>query len=218
MTIARYTYTHARTHTVQDVLQALLESSGNEDDALAALRQKAGGSSKPEFAYAPAPLPVGVLVSASAPPQGGGAKSIAQQLAELKEAKEKGFVTEAEYAAARATTLGLPQPPPPAEMNRQPMATSAGGGAHVVPAQAAAGCYVGCGIFPLPIVACMSPNGPDELRECCFIFPTPLGMNQVWRREGQTNTFYEVGGEQRKHVSAGSHNETPTPYCAAKVC
>ena len=58
----------------------------------------------------------------------------------------------------------------------------------------------------------------DELRECCFLFPTPLGMNQVWRREGQTNTFHEVGGEQRKHVSAGSHNETPTPYCAAKVC
>ena len=91
-------------------------------------------------------------------------------------------------------------------------------GADYVPADAAAGYYVGCSILPLPIVSCMSANGPDELRECCFLFPTPLGMNQVWRREGQTNTFHEVGGEQRKHVSAGSHNETPTPYCAAKVC
>ena len=142
---------------------------------------------------------------------------MAQHLVELADAKESGLLTEAEYAAARAARLGLPQPQS-AVMNRQPMATLAGGGTHVVPAQAAAGFYVGCGVLPLPIVACMSANGPDELRECCFLFPTPIGLSQVWGREGQTNTFYEAGGNQRKHVSAGSHNETPTPYCAAKLC
>ena len=31
-----------------------------------------------------------------------------------------------------------------------------------VPAHAAAGYYVGCTILPLPIVSCMSANGPDE--------------------------------------------------------
>ena len=100
------------------------------------------------------------------------------------------------------------------------MTTPAGGGAHIVPAQAAAGCYLGC-FLCLPIVACLSANGPDELGECCFIVPTPLGMHQVWRREGQTNTFYEVKGDgkrdNRKYVSAGSHNESG-PYCAVKVC
>ena len=38
-------------------------------------------------------------------------------------------------------------------------------GADYVPADAAAGYYVGCSIFPLPMVSCMSANGTDELRE-----------------------------------------------------
>ena len=94
------------------------------------------------------------------------------------------------------------------------------GSGAIVSAQDAAGCYVGC-CPPLPIVACMSANGPDELNECCFVFPTPIGAFMVWRRAGpRTNDFYELGG-QRKHVSAGSHtghNETPITYCATKLC
>ena len=76
-----------------------------------------------------------------------------------------------------------------------------------VPAHAAAGYYVGCSILPLPIVSCMSANGPDELRECCLVFPTPLGVYQEWRRAGQTNRFKEVGGDGWKDISAGSHNQ-----------
>ncbi len=81
-------------------------------------------------------------------------------------------------------------------------------GADYVSAHAAAGYYVGCSILPLPIVSCMSANGPDELRECCLIFPTPLGVYQEWRRYGLvSNRFREVGGERWKDISAGSHTK-----------
>jgi len=90
-------------------------------------------------------------------------------------------------------------------------------GADYVPAHAAAGYYVGCSILPLPIVSCMSANGPDELRECCLIFPTPFGLYQEWRRNGQTNRFKEVGGERWKDVSAGNHNKMDCTFCAAKL-
>ena len=86
-----------------------------------------------------------------------------------------------------------------------------------VPAHAAAGYYVGCSILPLPIVSCMSANGPDELRECCLLFPSPFGWYQEWRRDGQTNWFKEVGGERWKDVSAGSKNKTGCTFCAAKL-
>ena len=86
-----------------------------------------------------------------------------------------------------------------------------------VPAHAAAGYYVGCSILPLPIVSCMSANGPDELRECCLLFPTPLGVYQEWRRDGQTNRFKELGGERWKDVSAGSHNKMDCTFRAAKL-
>ena len=90
-------------------------------------------------------------------------------------------------------------------------------GADYVPADAAAGYYVGCSIFPLPMVSCMSANGPDELRECCLLFPTPLGLYQEWRRDGQTNRFKEVGGERWKDLSAGNHNKTGCTILAAKL-
>ena len=90
-------------------------------------------------------------------------------------------------------------------------------GADYVPAHAAAGYYVGCSILPLPIVSCMSANGPDELRECCLVFPTPLGVYQEWRRHGQTNRFKKVDEERWKDVSAGSHNKMDCTFCAAKL-
>ena len=87
-----------------------------------------------------------------------------------------------------------------------------------VPAHAAAGYYVGCSILPLPIVSCMSANGPDELRECCLIFPTPFGVYQEWRRDGQTNRFREVGGDGWwKDISAGSHNQGGCTILGAKL-
>ena len=82
-----------------------------------------------------------------------------------------------------------------------------------VPAHAAAGYYVGCTILPLPIVSCMSANGPDELRECCLVFPTPLGVYQEWRRAGRTNRFKKVDAEGWKDVSAGSHNKMDCTIC-----
>ena len=87
--------------------------------------------------------------------------------------------------------------------------------ADYVPAHAAAGYYVGCSIFPL--VACMSANGPDELRECCLLFPSPFGWYQEWRRDGQTNWFKEVGGERWKDLSAGNPNKTGCTILAAKL-
>ena len=90
-------------------------------------------------------------------------------------------------------------------------------GADYVPAHAAAGYYVGCSILPLPLVSCMSANGPDELRECCLLFPSPFGWYQEWRRDGQTNWFKEVGGERWKDLSAGNHNKTGCTIRAAKL-
>ena len=85
-------------------------------------------------------------------------------------------------------------------------------------AQDAEGLYLGLILWAcVPTVACLNANGPDELDECCFIIGTPMGMHQVWRRDGQTNWFKEVGGEQWKEVSAGSHSESPCPYCAVKI-
>jgi hypothetical protein len=95
---------------------------------------------------------------------------------------------------------------------------STGGSGAIVSAQDAEGLYLGLILWAcVPTVACLNANGPDELDECCFIIGTPMGMHQVWRRDGQTNWFKEVGGEQWKEVSAGSHSESPCPYCAVKI-
>ena len=87
-----------------------------------------------------------------------------------------------------------------------------------VSTRAAAGCYVGCNPLQYPccpLLACVSAEDENTLRECYWAFPLPYACPETWVRNGDTNWFVEQGNpEQVKDlVSARYHVETKRRTC-----
>jgi len=82
-----------------------------------------------------------------------------------------------------------------------------------VSTRAAAGWYMGCAptsTYPCcPILACMSAEDENTLRECYWVFPLPVACPQTWVRNGDTNLFVEQCHLERVKdlVSARYHKE-----------
>jgi len=88
--------------------------------------------------------------------------------------------------------------------------------------QSAVGCYVGCAPpFPCPVVASLTAEDENTLREFCWLFPIPfLCMPQKWVRDGpDTNWFTERGDPslQKELVSATYHHENKGYVTCCKI-
>ena len=87
--------------------------------------------------------------------------------------------------------------------------------------QAAAGCYIGCAPpFPFPVIASVTAQDENTLKECAWCFPTPIIFPQTWVRDGPaTNWFTEQGDTslQKELVSANYHRENKGYFTCCKI-
>ena len=86
---------------------------------------------------------------------------------------------------------------------------------------AAAGCYIGwVPPLPCPVIASLTAQDENTLKECCWLFPTPLACPQTWVRDDPaTNWFTEQGDTslQKELVSANYHQENKGYKTCCKI-
>ena len=94
----------------------------------------------------------------------------------------------------------------------------------IVSAREAAGCYmyVGCAPpIPFPILACLSAEGDDVVKEFCWAFPIPICcLSQRWVRDSPDSNWFTEQGDQGLHkelISANSHRENRGYFTCCKL-